>query len=62
MPDNEFLTTDEVAALMRVAPITVRRWIARGEIPAVTMPSGRGYLVARADVEAAMRPTTRTAS
>ena len=34
---NRLLSTDEVAELLAVSPKTVRRWIAEGELPAVTL-------------------------
>lgn len=33
--DNEFLTLDEVAKLLKLAPATVYRMARRGEIPAI---------------------------
>jgi len=32
--DEEFVTVAEAAALLRVAPSTVRRWIREGDVPA----------------------------
>jgi excisionase family DNA binding protein len=32
---EDFLTVDEVAAIMRRSPRTVRRWIAHGDLPVV---------------------------
>ena len=51
MTQIEYLTTDEVAAELRIDPETVRRWIRReGGLPAI--PAGRGYRIARTDLSA----------
>lgn len=34
------LTVGEVARLLRVGESTVRSWIARGEVPFITLPAG----------------------
>ena len=33
--DEEFVTVAEAAALLRVAPSTVRRWIREGDVPPI---------------------------
>jgi excisionase family DNA binding protein len=35
------LTPAEVAAVFRVSPATVARWVRQGKLPAVETPSGR---------------------
>jgi len=45
-----YLSVKEVAALFRVCPKTVRRWISSGDLPA-TRP-GRDWRVARVDLKA----------
>src|SRR6266536_3536165 len=37
---EDLLTVTEVARLLRVAPSTVRKWIGRGQIPYLALPSG----------------------
>lgn len=40
-PDQELLTSGEVAARFRVGPSTVRRWADTGLIPSLRTPSGQ---------------------
>jgi excisionase family DNA binding protein len=47
----EYLTTKEVAALLRTSPETIRYWAWRGEGPK-SFKSGRQRLFAREDVDA----------
>ena len=37
--DDALLTVEEVARILRVDVITVRRWIASGALEAITLPS-----------------------
>ena len=48
---EKFLTTSEVAALLRVDTSTVRDWARRGKLPATTLPGGH-YRFDRAVVDA----------
>lgn len=50
-PEVVLLTTSEVAKILRVDGSTIRRWVAEGRLPAVTLPGGlfRFHL---ADIEA----------
>ena len=50
----ELLTVDETARLLKVAPVTVRRYIADGRLPAVRV--GRSVRVQREAVGALLRP------
>lgn len=52
--DDLLLRPREVALELGVRTITVRRWIARGWLPAVELPGG-GYRIARHDLQRAMR-------
>ena len=51
-PAVEWLTVDEVAQQLRVDPETVRRWIRKGELPVLSLPSARaGYRIRRDELE-----------
>ena len=50
-----FLTVTEVAAQLRVNPVTVRRWIADAKLPAIK--AGSHYRIAQAEVDNLMTPT-----
>lgn len=50
-----YLTTLEVADILRVAPSTVRRWAESGDIEAVKLPGGQ-YRFAQAVVDALLAP------
>ncbi len=49
-PNATYLTVKEVAALFRICPKTVRRWIAAGDLPATRL--GRDWRIARTDLKA----------
>lgn len=53
---DTFLTTSEVAALLRVDASTVRDWAKRGKLAATTLPGGH-YRFNRADVDALGKET-----
>ncbi len=46
---NEYLTTQEVAQLLKVKEITVRRWILRGWLPAIRF--GKVFRIKKEDLE-----------
>ena len=46
---KEYLTTQEVARLLRVKEITVRRWILRGWLPAIRF--GKVFRIEKEDLE-----------
>ena len=50
----ELLTVEETAKMLKVAPITVRRYIQSGRLPAVKV--GRGVRLRREAVEALLTP------
>jgi excisionase family DNA binding protein len=56
--DEEYLTVAEAAALLRVAPSTVRRWIRQGDVPAYRL-GRRRVGIRRGDLAALIRPTRR---
>ncbi len=49
MSEYDFLTVDEVATYLRIAPVTVREMIKKGRLPAVRI--GKVYRVRRSDFE-----------
>lgn len=46
---EEYLTTQEVANLLKVKEITVRRWILRGWLPAIRF--GKVFRIKKEDLE-----------
>jgi excisionase family DNA binding protein len=59
MDENErFLTVNEVAELFRVNPMTVRNWIARGELTGVRL-GARRVRVRQSDLAAFIEPGAR---
>jgi excisionase family DNA binding protein len=56
----ELLTVRETAALLRVSPITVRRYIASGRLAAVRV--GRGVRVERMSLKQLVSPVVPTAA
>ena len=49
MQDDEMLTVEEVAKMLKVHVKTVRHWINSGELKA--MDIGRGYRISRSDLQ-----------
>jgi excisionase family DNA binding protein len=47
--DESFLTVAEIAALLKVDPMTIGNWISRGELPAMRV--GRRVRIPRADFD-----------
>ena len=54
-PDEEYLTATEAAALPRVAPSTVRRWIRAGQLPAYRFGQRR-VAIRRTDLDEVITP------
>ena len=52
---DEFLTVAEIAALLKVNQMTVRSWIARGELPAHRL--GRRVRIRRSDFDSFLERT-----
>ena len=46
----DLLTVEETAAMLRVSPETIRRWLRKGELTGADTPAG--WRIARADIEA----------
>jgi excisionase family DNA binding protein len=61
MTDDEFMTVDEVAALLKLNPQTVRNTIDRGDLPAVRFGTRR-VRVRRVDLDDFIEASTRRAS
>lgn len=56
MEREEMLTVEEAAALLKLNPETVRRWIRSGRLHAVLIGSERaGYRIADAELRRVMR-------
>lgn len=53
--EDDYLTVDEAAALLRVAPSTVRRWIREGGVPAFRLGKRR-IALRRTDLAALVTP------
>ncbi len=49
----EIVTTAEAAKRLRVHPATVRRWIEKGDIPAIRFGRGR-YRIRTADLDSVL--------
>lgn len=49
--DDRYLTVPEVAAVFRVDPGTVRRWIVAGQMAAIQLPGRGDYRIAQREVE-----------
>jgi excisionase family DNA binding protein len=48
-PHGNWLTVNQVSSILRVNPLTVRRWIHSGQISHVVLP-GRGYRIGGSDL------------
>lgn len=46
---DEYLTTKEIASMLKVHILTIRRWIASGKLPATFL--GKEFRIKRADFE-----------
>ena len=62
MPEEHLLTTEDVAAWLKLSRVTVWRKVREGEIPA--LKPGKNYRFRRQDIEAylaryAVRPETK---
>lgn len=57
--EDPFVTVAELSAELRVVPVTVRRWITAGDLPAVR--AGKQYLVRRSDVDAFLLRSAKSA-
>jgi excisionase family DNA binding protein len=55
--DDQVLTVKEVATLLKVSIVTVRRWLRQGKFPVLKV--GRAYRIRTKDIEAAFTPKNR---
>ncbi|MCH1867073.1 helix-turn-helix domain-containing protein [Nocardioides sp. CFH 31398] len=58
---QQYVSVDDAAAILSCNPKTVRRAIARNELRAHRVGSSRLIRIARADVEALLRPAVKAA-
>ncbi len=61
LPADEFLTTQEVARLLRVTPETVRRLGRSGRLRGFVLSDKSGWRFRRSDVEAFIRAAMKHA-
>src|SRR5262252_4588061 len=62
MRDDTYLTVEQAASTVQVAPETIRRWLRQGRLPGAR-PGGKraGWRIAAADLAALLRPHGRRA-
>jgi excisionase family DNA binding protein len=53
---HRWLTTEEAAAYLSVHPVTLRRWVTEGKVPAHRMIGSRGLRFHTRELDEAMRP------
>ena len=54
----DLLTVGETAAVLRVSPETIRRWLRKGELTGADTPAG--WRIAKTDIEAWLAKYRRT--
>jgi len=52
---DEFLTEKDLADYLSFSPRTIRRWRRAGYLPAVRLPSGRGFRFRMSSIEETLR-------
>ncbi len=57
--EDDYLSVTEAAAVLHVAPSTIRRWIRAGELPASRIGKRR-IALRRTDLSSLVRPESRT--
>ena len=56
MTDEELWTVEQVAAYLKLNPETIRRWVRRGELEAISLGSDRaGFRIRQSEVERIVR-------
>jgi excisionase family DNA binding protein len=58
MADDQYLTVNQVADELSVTMVTVRRWIANGELPA-SKAGPRRWVIRRSDLDRFLSPGAR---
>lgn len=48
---NTYYTVPEVADMLKINPVTLRRWIALGKVTAIQLPGGKEYRITSAELE-----------
>jgi excisionase family DNA binding protein len=51
---NQWFTIEEAAALLKVSPRRMRRWVYNGAVGSEVLPGGRGRRISGAHLNAAM--------
>jgi excisionase family DNA binding protein len=62
--DNELMTVDEVAKVLRLDPTTIRRYVKQGILEAVVLPHAnkrQAYRIKKATLDAILNTTTAAA-
>ncbi|QSM88763.1 helix-turn-helix DNA binding protein [Mycobacterium phage prophi91-3] len=59
MADIALFTTSEVADRLRVDSSTIRKWVAKGQLKAITLPGGH-HRFRLEDVEALLAETSKS--
>lgn len=59
--EHDWLTTKEAAALLRLSPLTLRRWLRTGRLPATKFPGKGGWRIARETIRQVLEAGVPTA-
>lgn len=53
---NTYYTVPEVADMLKINPVTLRRWIASGKVTAIKLPGKKEYRITAAELERITQP------